>query len=158
MHRQGITDPAFHTRFWARVRQSDGCWLWTGCRVRGYGMTKCDGRGQLAHRVAWQLTHGPIPDGMDVCHTCDEPACCRTSHLWLGTHKDNMRDMTAKGRASDGRGVRNPAAKLTEAEVRQIRQRYADGGISHRKLGSAFGVSESTIQHLIIGRKWAHIT
>jgi hypothetical protein len=112
----------------------------------------------MAHRVAWQLTHGPIPSGMDVCHTCDVKLCCRVDHLWLGTHAENMHDMTTKGRGADERGVRNPAAKLTEAEVRQIRQRYAEGGISHRKLGSAFGVSESTVQHLITGRKWKHVT
>lgn len=79
--------------FWATVRKTRGCWLFTGRTDRdGYGRFRNEG----AHRVAWRLTKGPIPDGKWVLHSCDTPACVR--HLWLGTHIDNVRDAIRKGR------------------------------------------------------------
>lgn len=96
-------------RFWPRLDQSGGpeaCWPWTGSRTRtGYGKCSVDGRHVAAHRLAWQLTNGPIPDGLHVLHRCDNPPCCNPGHLFLGTHTDNVRDMLAKGR---GRATRAP--------------------------------------------------
>jgi hypothetical protein len=87
-------------RFWAFVAQGDGCWEWTGyIRPDGYGQFGVDRSiHERAHRMAYQLTAGPIPKGIDVCHRCDNPACVRPDHLFLGTRSDNMRDMVAKGR------------------------------------------------------------
>lgn len=96
-------------RFWSKVRRSAGCWEWTASRTkRGYGQfLLTTGRPILAHRMVWVLTHGVIPDGLYVCHKCDNPQCVRPDHLFLGSQGDNMRDMSAKGRA-------NPwGAKLT---------------------------------------------
>lgn len=80
-----------------------GCFEWTLHRVKGRGRLKFGGRQQYAHRVAWQLVHGPIPAGMLVLHRCDNPACLRPEHLFLGTHAENMADMVRKGRSTRGR-------------------------------------------------------
>jgi len=86
-------------RFWAKVERGEGCWLWTASRTStGYGQINVDHRPLKAHRVAWELTYGPIPDGLFVCHHCDVPLCCRPDHLFLGNDADNMRDCAAKGR------------------------------------------------------------
>jgi len=92
---------------WRYVEKSEGCWLWTSATTAaGYGVFRLGGRKGIAayvHRLAWALTHGPIPDGLEVCHHCDTPPCCNPDHLFLGTHSDNMRDMARKGR---NRGAR----------------------------------------------------
>lgn len=87
-------------RFWAKVEKGDGCWLWTASvNRRGYGKFKLRSYVQVsAPRVAWMLTNGEVPDGMFVCHTCDNPLCVNPSHLWIGTCADNNRDMMEKGR------------------------------------------------------------
>jgi hypothetical protein len=85
--------------FWSRVEKSDGCWLWTGGRFStGYGSFSVGGRVRVASRLAYAYTHGPIPDGLFVCHHCDTPLCVRPDHLFLGTNADNMRDAYRKGR------------------------------------------------------------
>src|SRR5688500_9072371 len=87
-------------RLWAKTMQTPDCWLWPGRLDRcGYG-TLGDGKkgNMLAHRAAWIVTHGPIPDGMKVCHKCDNPRCVRPDHLFLGTQHDNIMDCRAKGR------------------------------------------------------------
>jgi hypothetical protein len=90
--------------FWARVDQSGECWLWQGSRnAKGYGTLQrhaVQPTPMLAHRYAWMLAVGSIPDGLNVLHTCDTPACVRPAHLFLGTLADNNADMRAKGRAS----------------------------------------------------------
>lgn len=92
--------PTIEERFWIKVdRTDDGCWLWNGAtQSKGYG---CFGP-YLAHRYGYELQHGPIPEGMLVCHHCDTPRCVRGDHLFLGTHQDNMADMVAKQRAAAG--------------------------------------------------------
>src|SRR5262245_12418777 len=86
-------------RFWSKVDKTGICWLWRGARNRqAYGMFHLQGEMRRAHRVAYELTYGAIPDGLFVCHTCDTPACVRPDHLWLGTARDNAQDCKAKGR------------------------------------------------------------
>lgn len=78
---------------------TSGCVEWTGYRlISGYGRINIGGKTKMSHRVAWELTNGPIPDGMLVLHSCDNPPCCNIEHLWLGTQKENMSDMIKKGR------------------------------------------------------------
>ena len=87
-------------RLWKRVERTPGCWLWTGYRrTTGYGRIGFRGRIDYAHRVAWVVAKGEIPDGMCVLHKCDNPACVRPAHLWLGTQRENMIDKGRKGRS-----------------------------------------------------------
>jgi predicted XRE-type DNA-binding protein len=107
------------------------------------------------------LTHGPIPDGLKVLHTCDVRNCVNPAHLWLGTQADNVADCVTKGRASNGahvhRGSRHGNSKLTEAVVAEIRQRYAAGGVSQQTLANHFGVSQSVVSELVNRVGWKHV-
>lgn len=150
-------------RFWARVDRTsapDGCWPWTGPPgYHGYGDV---GRGRRseghahAHRIAYELTHGPIPDKLYVCHRCDNRICCNPAHLFLGTHEDNQRDKVSKGRMT--RGENQWRSELTDEKVRQIRARYASSGESQAELAAAFGVCRGTIEHVVQGLTWKHVT
>lgn len=144
-------------RFWSKVsvRGDDECWLWQAGTVmgRGYGLFDAWGRKELAHRVAWLLTHeGIIPDGLQVLHTCDVPACVNLNHLWLGTQADNLRDMDAKGRRAVGEA--HGSAKLTEPQVSLIRLLHAGGKLSQQQLAHIFGVHRGTIRPIIAGKTW----
>lgn len=137
-------------RFWARVdRSGDGCWEWKGARAsKGlpYGIAHL-GRPRPAHVVAWVLTHGEPPPGMFVCHSCDNPPCCRPSDLFLGTAADNSADMASKGRAS--RHPKVAQRKLTDDQVRAIRARYAAGGVSMYQLAREFAVAPMRIHGVV---------
>lgn len=85
-------------RFWRFVLLGGPCWLWTGCLARGRARVRVNGKTHNAARVAYELCFGPIPAGQQVLHRCDDPACVRPSHLFLGTQRDNMEDMIRKGR------------------------------------------------------------
>jgi hypothetical protein len=135
-----------------------GCLLWTGaCYQNGYGATSLNDKPFRAHRFAWIIHHGSIPDGMLVLHKCDTPSCCEVSHLFLGTHQDNMADRAAKGRASlcgakgksNGswthpelrkRGEKNNNSKLTNAQRDEIAT-LKDTGASRRDVALRFGIT-----------------
>jgi hypothetical protein len=144
--------------FWARVtkQDGDGCWEWRGSKLKfGYGAAWHLGRASGAHRVAWRLAHGPIPDGLYVLHRCDNPACARPDHLFLGTHADNMADMARKGRQR--RGEANLSSRLSVNAVRAIRRRYEGGGESHRSLARTFGVAPNAIRKIVKRHTWAEV-
>ena len=137
-------------RFWPRVRKSLGCWEWAGRRSRrGYGEFDVDGGRVAAHRMAWQLARGPIPDGLLVCHHCDNPACVRPDHLFLGTQADNMCDMAAKGRHGYPRGEDHPSARLSNVDAAEIRRLYRAGGVTQDALARHFGVCQSHVSRIV---------
>lgn len=146
-------------RFWTKVRRGDGCWEWTGSRNRPgrYGRVLWRGKRLLAHRVAWTVAGGEVPDGLRVLHRCDNPICVRPEHLFLGTQADNVADMIAKGRAKNQRGHRNGRAILTDDDVVDIRTLYHIGDLTQVQLGAAFGVSRPTICDVLSRRHWAHL-
>lgn len=117
------------------------------------------------HRIAWELTYGPVPDGLCVCHHCDNRACCNPSHLFVGTKKDNTADMWSKGRQRPQcytggfymyppRGRRNVKAKLCPADVLEIRRRYATGNESQAAIGRAFGIRQTQVSRIVRGEHW----
>jgi hypothetical protein len=147
-------------RFWAKVQMSDGCWLWTGGHDEAfaYGVTSVDGVRVRTHRRAWELTYGPIPPGLFVCHRCDVRACVRPDHLFLGTPADNLHDMWAKGRGfiPHRRGEANNKARLTVAQVQDLR-RQAAAGASFRSLAAAVGVTHGTVSAAVNRKTWKHV-
>lgn len=129
----------------------------------GYGMFRLVPGETMkkAHRSAWILTNGQPPPGQSVCHKCDNPWCCNPTHLFLGTHQENMRDRDRKGRSTKGRTFHHGegsgrSAKLTLADVTTIRETYARGGVSQSALGERFGVGQTQIGRIVRGLRWAH--
>lgn len=146
-------DESFTTRFWSNVDRSSGldaCWPWLrAIGSNGYGRVGVAGRKvSISHRVAWQIVHGAVASEIDVCHRCDNRACCNPAHLFLGTRSENMLDAAKKGRL--GR-------MLSAEQAVRIRACYATGEFIHRELAEAFGVSRSTICDLISRRTWRHV-
>lgn len=150
-------------RFWKYVNKTDGCWEWTGARfvAGGYGALNGGRRGVTlrAHRLSWEIHHGPIPAGMDICHKCDNPPCVNPAHLFPGTTTQNMRDCSGKGRARGGSpgGERHHQAKLTDVKVLAIRTEYAAGGVGLQPLADRYGVSKKTILNVVHRRVWKHV-
>jgi hypothetical protein len=145
-------------RFWTKVDRTGECWLWTGHRFHnGYGETResCGKKRLLTHRVAWELTNGPIPAGLVVLHSCDTRNCVRPSHLSTGTQRDNMADMDRKGRRRTGAsvGADNGGAKLTAVQVREIRSRRASGE-TIRALAKEFEMSVPAVSLISRGLTW----
>lgn len=148
---------------------NSGCVLWFGfTNAKGYGVMRIAGKLHKVHRVAWTLRHGKIPAGLHVCHRCDVRCCVNTDHLFLGTAADNNADMAAKGRAKSPpeslrfggagdarrrRGEEHERAKLSEADVREIRA----SSETTRALAGKYGVAQSTMQSAKDRNSWAHV-
>lgn len=142
-------------RFWANVdkRGNSECWLWTGLRsTRGYGSIRYNGKMCIASRICYEIHHGPIPSGLCVCHTCDNPPCVNPSHLFLGTSADNAADRDAKGRHNPARGSAHGGAKLTWHDVDYIRRARE----TLRQLARKFGISISQVWRIRSGAAWSH--
>ncbi len=131
------------------------CKIWTGAKVDGYGQRRWAGGHILVHRLAWREANGPIPDGALVLHRCDIRACHEPTHLFLGDHKDNSDDMIAKGRQRHpGRpGELNPSAVLSDAQVAELRGRYAAGGVTQEQLGHEYGCSRTNVSLIVNERR-----
>lgn len=153
-------------RFFKHVQKcANGCWEWTGARCGGkthqYGQSSLDNRVKItAHRASWILHFGEIPEGMQVCHTCDNPACVNPEHLFLGTQKDNIRDAARKGHMRGNRvnGERRHNSVLSEVSVRAILNQWAsDNRPMVRELASEFGVSMGAITNIVYRTGWKHV-
>lgn len=144
-------------RFWKKVNKAgrvvrdgmDECWEWIGGRTRqGYGVF-CWERSTGAHRVAWLIEHGSIPDGLHVLHRCDNPSCVRVSHLFLGTKFDNARDNALKGR--------HPSKRLEPSQVLEIARLYKEG-FGQRFVAREFGISTALARAIASGATWSYLT
>ena len=150
-------------RFWSKVDDSNGpeaCWLWrASLDSGGYGTITFKRKLRKAHRMAWILTYGEIPEHLDVLHKCDVPACVNPAHLFLGTHLDNMRDCVAKGRhAINPRyGEANPMSKLTNDQVEEIRRYLGEGLISQAEIARRMNISPMAITRIKQGVAWSRV-
>ncbi|MBK8909035.1 MAG: HNH endonuclease [Rhodospirillales bacterium] len=156
-NRVGRPPVPLQERFWRKVEMSgrDQCWLWLGAKdLDGYGFVKQKDGAQLrAHRVSYELHHGPIPLNLYVCHTCDNPSCVNPDHLFAGTPKANSDDKARKGRSSRLNGSENPMSKLVAADVRAIRSDRRP----KRTIAARYGVSVSHVRDIQKGRRWSHL-
>lgn len=137
----------------------DGCWNWEAGKGRdGYGQFWLDEKLQPAHRIAYQIYIGEAPDGLCVCHHCDNPSCVNPAHLFLGTYADNSHDRDTKDRGvhPDNSGENSGTAKLTEEDIQTIRMMSVKGA-RNLDLAKQFGVSPGAISHIICGRTWKNV-
>jgi len=142
--------------FWGKVGKEEsltGCWPWNGSKVYAYGGLKWEGKSRRAHRIAWMLTFGPIPDELCVCHKCDNPLCCNPNHLFLGTEADNVNDKVSKLRHAFG--VNHGRAKVTDEQVSCIRLQAKI--LTQTELARLFQLSRAQIQNIIFRRQWRHV-
>ncbi len=145
------------TRIKSKItKRPSGCWEWTGTIMNaGYGeifVSQSDGR-ILAHRLIWTLKNGPIPEGMCICHHCDNRRCVNLKHLFLGTYLDNNRDMAAKRRSTIG--SRNPMAKLTKSKVLRIRQ--LSRSKTNTEIAKLFTISQPAVSLIASRKRWVHL-
>lgn len=152
-------------RFWESVdiREDDECWEWTGyVAPNGYGrFGVLQGIYYTAHRVSWELAHNEvIPDGMVACHKCDNRRCANPSHIFVGTIRDNVRDMDSKGRRNTNArtfGEKHHPAKLNESQVVEISRLCETSTHPDRVIGEMFGVGKSIVNDIRHKRKWRHL-
>ena len=139
--------------FWNKVqiKGDDECWIWSGNRIaNGYGRMYVTGKEYRAHRISYVISNGPIPDGMLVCHKCDNRLCVNPSHLFLGTHADNTNDALAKGRL-------DPHPLLTKEQVAWLRKEYATCKYTIAELAKICNVKAATARAAIAGKNWKDI-
>jgi hypothetical protein len=164
MARYGPKPTSPQERFWKHVTPGtpDECWEWQGARTLGYGAIYDGERGWpvKAHRVSWELHVGPIPDGRNVLHRCDNPPCVNPHHLYLGSHADNARDRATRGRGRESRqlGEANRNAKLTEAQVREIIAELKKlPRRSQTSIAKDFGVGQAQVSRIMLRQSWTHL-
>jgi len=176
------------SRFWKKVNKSgaDDCWNWTAGKFRsGYGAFSVLTKLLKAHRISYMITNGPIPEGLFICHKCDNPSCVNPSHLWPGTNSDNLMDASRKGRIAFGlrsgshthperratgdrsgarrhpethvRGERVNTAKLTAANVVEIRRLILSGESTQTSAAIRYGVTQAVISKLVLRQTWKHV-
>lgn len=155
--------PTIEQRLWGRIKiaSPDECWEWKGRPGKnGYCKMCVNGKDEYIHRIVYQLTKGPIPEGFDVCHKCDNRKCGNPLHLFAGTRYDNLHDMIDKGRADHTKNLKlenHAMAKLTNEQVRQIRYLYDGGMASQIELSKQFCVTNGAIWRIVHRKNWPSI-
>lgn len=143
-------------RFWSRVVKTDGCWEWFGRTNRKkYGYMKVGQRLWWVHRYSYQLHHGQIPNGLHVLHKCDLPWCVNPSHLYVGDNNQNIADKVARGRVARLPGQANGQAKLSQADIAEIRRLHLEEGVFQKDLAAQFGVGQPQVSRIVSGKRWA---
>jgi hypothetical protein len=136
-------------------RYETPCWEWQRSRdPRGYGLICFDGKQIYTHRLAYRAWIGEIPEGMGVLHKCDNPKCFRPDHLFTGTNFQNVQDRQTKGRTNNPHGENHGLAKLTQAEVDEMRATYDNKQTTIRRFATMHGVSFQTVWNILTGRSW----
>lgn len=137
-----------------------GCIEWRGAKLpKGYGQLRLSHpirKLETVHRLAWIMQSGDIPAGLDVCHRCDNPSCLNPAHLFLGTRKQNMEDMVAKGRSPYSPGEKSGKAKITEADVVEM-GKMRSYGLSLKDIGATYRLHPSHVSRIMSGARWAHM-
>lgn len=143
-----------------RGKSEYDCWDWRAAKaVRGgYGIMSFSGKPMRANRISWIVFRGEIPDGMQVCHACDNPPCCNPEHLFLGSAKENAADMISKGRQKPTRGTDHPMSKLSGDQVGEIVVKGIVDKIGTRELGRQYGVSYETVAWILKGKRYAPVS
>lgn len=135
-----------------------GCWEWSGYRDQdGYGRVTWNDSAVPSHRLAYETWVGPIPEGLFILHSCDNPPCINPDHLSPGTAKENAQDRDSRNRSNVLRGAASPNSKLTEKDVIDIRRKYAAGGVRQIELASEYGVGQMQVSRIIRGERWSHV-
>jgi len=128
---------------------TDNCWVWQGAKDdKGYGRMYIKNKGIRAHRISWELYNGTIPEGKEICHSCDNPPCVNPEHLWLGSHQENIIDALGKGRLS--------YCTVTTEVVPQIRQSFAEG-LNQREIARKFKVGYDCVRKIVKHKTWKNI-
>lgn len=143
-------------RFFSFFDKTVGCWIWKGgLPDDGYPRIAINNKSVLGHVLSYVLHKGVIPEGLHVCHECDNPSCVNPDHLWLGTHSQNMEDRGNKGRwKHNGRfGTNINSAKITANDAIEIRK-CVELGASQTEMSKRFKLSKSAINSLIKGKTW----
>lgn len=148
--------------FWKNVRKTDYCWEYIKrIDTKGYGRIQIYGKKQdlRAHRASWMLHNGKIPPNTFVCHKCDNPCCIRPDHLFLGSPKDNIRDMMLKGRQAPSHktahfGEDNAASKITSMIAQIIRAKYKTDLYSQQQLADQYGINQRSVSNIILHKTW----
>ena len=142
------------------INPVSGCWEWQGTKRNGYGRMIIGSRtggtrkSVSVHRLSYEIKNGKIPDGMEICHKCDNPCCVNPDHLFAGTRQDNVDDREAKGRNVIFSGEENGRSKLTRKDVKNARWKRAYRGTSFQKLAVEYCVSKKTMQNAVNGVTW----
>lgn len=158
-------------KFQQRIIKTDGCWTWKGAKnLKGYGHLWVKGKNIGAHRISYMLYKGDIPNGMVICHRCDNPTCVNPDHLFLGTQKDNISDRDQKGHTAKGdrsgkktkperiaRGENNGSTKLTTHDVLTIRDLWDRRKFSQRAIGRMYDIHHDTVWRIVNRKNWDHV-
>ena len=146
LQQAGTIEERFFSRF---VKLDNGCWQWRAHTDKdGYGVLPGDRKNTRAHRLSYEIHNGPIPDGLIVCHHCDNPGCVNPDHLFVGTTKDNAQDALKKRRHYVGE--KNGRSKLTEENVKEILHSNQNG----QQLANKFDVTRHTVNNVRRGKTW----
>lgn len=143
-------------RLWSKiqVKSLDECWEYTGGHIKGYGVIRVLHKNLYVHRLVYQSIYGQIPDGLFVCHSCDNRVCCNPRHFWLGTTQENTRDKVNKGRQHRPKGELSGTHKLTQMQVNSIREIYARKELNQYELAERFGVKQQNISRIVNYKRW----